>query len=79
MLFSCAEMKNCGFNINQYLIKNIVVAENYKMQNIDITKNPYERLLTKHKTKADIRTDNKVNFQNEMQKMIGKIRSNTNG
>ena len=74
MLFSCAEMKNNGFNINQYLIKNIVVAENYKMQNIDITKNPYERLLVKHKSKADIRTDNKVNFENEIQKMIKKIR-----
>ena len=74
MLFSCAEMKNCGFNINQYVIKNIVVSENYKMQNVDITKNPYERLLVKHKSKADIRTDNKINFQKEMQKMIGKIR-----
>ena len=67
-------MKNCGFNINQYVIKNIVVSENYKMQNVDITKNPYERLLVKHKSKSDIRTDNKVNFQNEMTKMIKKIR-----
>ena len=79
MLFSCIEMKKANFNINQYLIENVVVSENYSMQNIDgtmdILKNPYDRLLVRRKTKAQIRHDNESNFNNEMTQMIGKIRN----
>ena len=59
MLFSCIEMKKANFNINQYLIENVVVSENYSMQNIDgtmdILKNPYDRLLVKNITKDELR------------------------
>ena len=77
MLFSAKKMKNHNFNLNQYLIKNVVVAENYKMQTIDgtmdILKNPYDRLLVKSTTKADIRSNNKEIYNNEMGKIYRKI------
>ena len=80
VLFSCSEMKNSGYDLNQYMIKNIVVSESYKLQFSDQThtKNPYDRLLVKKQTKDEIRANNEEIFNREMNKMFTKIKGKTN-
>ena len=65
----CSEiLKNKGFNIQQYVVNNILVAENLKYRS-----NPYEEFIALIDRKSEFRKIAEDNLQLEIQKFINRI------
>jgi hypothetical protein len=68
VMYCCEIMKQKQLNPQQYIINNLVVAENYKYRN-----NPYSQHLNLINKKDEYRIQAESNFQSELNKFYNKI------
>jgi hypothetical protein len=71
VMYCCEIMKH--MNPKQYVMNNLLVAENYKYRN-----NPYTNYLSIIDKKEEFRKKAEINFQTELNKFHEKIYSNNN-
>lgn len=73
VMYCCDIMKQKQLKPQQYVINNLVVAENYKYRN-----NPYSQYLKITNKKDEYRIQAENNFQNELNKFYEKVHNNNN-
>ena len=71
VMYCCDIMKSKAMDVNQYIIRNIVVAENYKYRI-----NPYSSYLNVIDKKQEFKSKAESQFKNELNKFYEKIYSN---
>lgn len=71
IMFCCGILKQHNYNVQQYVIKNIVVAENYKYRF-----NSYSNYLKMIDKKDEYRKQAEENFGNELNKFFNQIKNN---
>jgi hypothetical protein len=67
VMYCCDIMKQKGINVQQYIIQNLIIAENYKYRN-----NPYSQYLKISDKKDEYRKQAEDNFQIELNNFIKK-------
>jgi hypothetical protein len=68
VMICCDIMKQKGYNIQQYILENSIVIENFKYR-----WNPYKNYLSLIDKQNEFRQQAESNIQNEIQKFINKI------
>ena len=67
-MYCCDIMKQKGYQVQQYVLDNLVVAENYKYRF-----NPYSQYLKIIDKKDEFKIKAENNFQGELNKFYNKI------
>jgi hypothetical protein len=68
VMYCCDIMKQKGTNVQQYVVDNLVVAENYKLRN-----NPYSKYLKTIDKKDEYKKQAEDNFQIELNKFYNRL------
>lgn len=69
VMYCCEMMKQKGIDVQQYVVNNLVIAENYKYRN-----NPYSSYLRIIDRKDEFRKQAESNFQIELNNFYNKIK-----
>ena len=82
-MFSIQAMKDCGYSVNQFVVNNLIVAENNRFRLSDLERPDYEikfykKYLSLLSDKNKERRNNDDMFQKELMKNIERIRDEKN-